>query len=538
MARPASLAGAALLGLTALAVGHHLHGVAAAQARPAFEVADVHASPVRPDGREVVMSGGGSARGGRYEIDNATLFDLIRTAYAIEIDAIVGGPTWLNVDRFDVVAKAADSTAPAALNLMLQSLLAERFGLVAREDTRSMPAWVLAKGPGEPKLKRPARADESGCRLLFEINRVSCRNVTLDAFVASLQAERATRLPVFNATGIAGAWDFDIDGVDLARARGIYEGGPMLDAVDRQLGLKLTRELRPRRVIVVDSINRVPTPNEADLETRLPPDPVEFDVAAIRPCEAVAPRGWRISPSGHVTTGCQTLRAHIERAWNLGPQQDSSNGFRDLAFGRTRVESAVRFLDSKRFDIAARAPVPIVGIAGDAKYTAMLRNLLTTRFRMVTRYESRVLDAYSLVAATPRLQRADPSGRTECTSSGLRPVTADSSAGPANGYSTTLTCRNATVGQLVDALNKTLAIFSTGRRVIDETGIQGRWDLTLTYRYLPPPAAAPGEPTDPAGASITVEQALEQRLGLKLLESRRPVPVFVIQHIEENPVEN
>ena len=190
-------------------------------------------------------------------------------------------------------------------------------------------------------------------------------------------------------------------------------------------------------------------------------------------------------------------------------------------------------LDGKRFEITAKAPVAIESL-NDPKYLAMLRNLLTDRFRLVSRYDTRMADAYSLLAATPKLKTPDPAARSGCTSSGLRP----SPGAAAPGYSLTITCQNATIGQFVEALNKTITVASTRRRVVDETGIAGTWDLMFSIRLGRPVATAPGEATDPASVSVPIEQAIEQQLGLKLKEARRPLPVFVIERIDENPTAN
>ena len=115
--------------------------VAPPQIRPEFEVADVHVSPPLGDGRAVwQMEGGGAVRGGRYEIQKATMRDLIEIAYGVEASAVFGGPNWLELDRFDMVAKPPERTPAATIKLMLQSLLADRFKLVARRDTRPAPA--------------------------------------------------------------------------------------------------------------------------------------------------------------------------------------------------------------------------------------------------------------------------------------------------------------------------------------------------------------------------------------------------------------
>src|SRR5262245_25974533 len=84
--------------------------------KPAFELADVHVSP-----RSTTTAMRVSSRAGRYEIRNATMVDLIRTAFTMDADNILGGPSWLEYDRFDVVAFVPPNTTPDTQKLMLQS---------------------------------------------------------------------------------------------------------------------------------------------------------------------------------------------------------------------------------------------------------------------------------------------------------------------------------------------------------------------------------------------------------------------------------
>src|SRR5437867_935862 len=109
--------------------------------RPTFEVADVHASP-----RSTNTNMRSVFRAGRYEVHTANMVDLIRTAYAVDAENVVGGPNWLEYDRFDVIAKAPSDTAPETLKLMLQALLADRFNLVVHKDTKPIAGFVLAMG--------------------------------------------------------------------------------------------------------------------------------------------------------------------------------------------------------------------------------------------------------------------------------------------------------------------------------------------------------------------------------------------------------
>src|SRR6185295_8426828 len=84
---------------------------------PAFEIADVHASP-----RSANPFMRSSVRPGRYELRNASMVDLIRTAYTIDADKVLGGPTWLEYDRFDVLSRIpAKTPPPETLKLMLQA---------------------------------------------------------------------------------------------------------------------------------------------------------------------------------------------------------------------------------------------------------------------------------------------------------------------------------------------------------------------------------------------------------------------------------
>src|ERR1700734_141583 len=77
----------------------------------AFEAADVHISPHRmfPDFQ------GGVLHGDRHVLRQATMVDLIATAYGLDASNVQGGPIWLETDRFDITAKAPATTPPATV---------------------------------------------------------------------------------------------------------------------------------------------------------------------------------------------------------------------------------------------------------------------------------------------------------------------------------------------------------------------------------------------------------------------------------------
>jgi uncharacterized protein (TIGR03435 family) len=143
-----------------------LHCAAFGQSEPqaSFEIADVHVSPKTLHPMKI-----GGFRDGRFELEMATMTDLIATAWGIEPDKVLGGPDWLDMDRFDVIAGAPSGTSQQALRPMLQSLLEKRFGLTVHMDQKPFAAYVLSVGSGKPKLKesdsttlpRPGRSSQS-----------------------------------------------------------------------------------------------------------------------------------------------------------------------------------------------------------------------------------------------------------------------------------------------------------------------------------------------------------------------------------------
>ena len=506
---------------------------AAPQARPQFEVADVHASPARPDGRTVGQMYGvtGNDRapwldtvvGGRYEIHNATMMELIMLAYGVEPVAVVGGPSWLTSDRdrYDIVAKPPQGkTTGASVKAMLQSLLAERFKLKVRNDTRPLSVWVLSRGTAEPKMKRAASSESSSCRIIDENEGVSCRNVTMDAFAASIRAGMLTTMPVVNSTGIEDSWDFDLKYTVTRGYFGVAENNPILDVIDKQLGLKLQLQKSPQPVLIVESVDRAPTSNVTGIE-KLLPSLEKFEVASIRPCEFVNPvnrggeTGALFSPSGVLTTGCLSLQRHIA-----------------IAFNRPgRMEGAPGWLNSRYFNISAKAPVGIRD-EEDPKYKIMLRNLLAERFKLAFHYEEQPFDVYELVADKPKLKQADPAGLTDCKVNG--------GAGFLVGVPNVMTCQNVTLSQFAESLGNVGDVYDrpgTRLPVVDATGLQGAWDLTVTYWQVPGPRANIDDVANRTG-SPNIFEAFEKQLGLKLKKARGTRKFFAIDHIEENPTEN
>ena len=177
----------------------------------------------------------------------------------------------------------------------------------------------------------------------------------------------------------------------------------------------------------------------------------------------------------------------------------------------------------------------------------MLRALLIERFKIQAHMEDRPISAYTLLAANPKLRPADPLSRTRCTE-GPGPDGKDPRiASPV--LNRLVTCQNMTMAQIGNELQHVASGYIYGP-VLDSTGIKGSWDFTLSFssadQILPAAATKPtpspdGTTTatvaDPNGA-LSLFDAVNKQLGLKLEKQRRPAPVLVIDHIEETPTEN
>ena len=96
-----------LRAFAAVALGHLLLGVAFGQSKdpaPKFEVADVHVSVRSTQGIQSTQGMRTVFRAGRYELRGASMLDLIRTAFTVDPEFVMGGPSWLEYKRFDVFA--------------------------------------------------------------------------------------------------------------------------------------------------------------------------------------------------------------------------------------------------------------------------------------------------------------------------------------------------------------------------------------------------------------------------------------------------
>jgi uncharacterized protein (TIGR03435 family) len=271
----------------ALAVGVWLAAAGAPGAQapaPAAVSFDVASVKLNKDGgpSSVRVTPGGVS------VTNNNLRNIIRNAWNITNDQIVGGPAWIDSDRFDITAKASRPFSQDEARGMLKALLAERVGLVTRNETRELPVYVLVLARKDGALGPQMRKSDLDCAALFASvsaggkmpERLPNGNLPCGISVRAAQGlvvaspasmEQLTRnlvggvgRIVVDKTGLQGYYDFTLNFAPEAPPQPGAPAGPGADttapslftAMQEQLGLKLEPGREPIQVLVIDRAER------------------------------------------------------------------------------------------------------------------------------------------------------------------------------------------------------------------------------------------------------------------------------------------
>jgi uncharacterized protein (TIGR03435 family) len=514
-------------------------GLAAAQSADtpsAFEAADIHSSaPTNP------FFSGFSTHHGRVELHGATMLDLISTAFKVDREKVFGGPPWLDTDRFEVIAKADPATTQDAARPLLRALLADRFKLATHDEDRPMPVFVLLPGK-KVALKESTGEGAPDCQrggvdgyLTF-----TCHNMTI-AGLAELLPQTAPGYfnhPVVDKTGLKGAYDFTLKWTGRG---GLGAGGDpdrppvsLFDFFDKQMGIKVEPQTQNSPAVVIDHVNQTPTPNDPDIASKLPPAPREFEVAEVRPSK----------PDTQQNANMRNGRLEVF-GWVMKSADNRAPGLINIAYSNPlngpNVVGGEKWLETERFDIIAKA-------APDTPFETlqiMLRALLEQRFKLAVHEEKQTVPVYALTApkGIGKLKPADGTGRTGCTFT------------PADG-AILYSCRNTTMAQFTEKLPQVAGPY-LDHPMVDLTEIKGAFDFDITF--APPgrvfagggrgdgqqaagagagatasPIATPAAPT----GGVTLFEAIEKQIGLKLAAQKYPMPVIVVDHMERTPTAN
>jgi uncharacterized protein (TIGR03435 family) len=240
-------------------------------------------------------SGSQSARSGKasLQIINMPMRMLIVNAYGVRPERVVGGPGWIDSDRFDVNARAPENTPDSQLSVMLRTTLAERFTLVIRSEMREQPlyALVLARsdgrlgpnlkpstdvqevrgggprsfgaGPGSPIASPQTRQFGCGVRSSSDGRGTVILGGARQLADLARSLEGIGDRVVIDRTGLAGAFDFELRFArqNLQPAAAADSDLPsVFTAVQEQLGLKLESQRGPVEFLVIESVEQ-PTPD-------------------------------------------------------------------------------------------------------------------------------------------------------------------------------------------------------------------------------------------------------------------------------------
>jgi len=225
---------------------------AAGQRSPAFEAASIHPNPSGEEGSVVNFPDTG-----RLGVTNATLKTLICAAWGVQNDQIVGGPKWLDTDRYNIEAKTAGRIRPDREQPLMQDLLIDRFRLRVHRETRELTAYALRVAKNGPLFK-PNTSGSSSIHTSHGPgkSRITVTGIPVGQF-AGMLGKQLGRI-VVDQTGLRGNYDFSLQwDPDQTADSPVASIGPSLfTALQEQMGLRLESQKTRGEVLAIDSAEK------------------------------------------------------------------------------------------------------------------------------------------------------------------------------------------------------------------------------------------------------------------------------------------
>ena len=208
----------------------------------------------------------------RIKIINSTLKFCVQVAWDVKDFQVSGAAGWMDADRYDIDAVAANPFTREESRKMLQALLADRFGVVVHSETQDKPGYILVPGRNGAKLPPPIEdpsvlfsRTSSGDRTL------KATSITMKRFAEALSTTLGAI--VVDRTGIEGQYDVSFQWTpDPANEPRVLKSGepapaaaPPADAMpgpsiftalQEKLGLRLEARKVPVEVIVIERAHR------------------------------------------------------------------------------------------------------------------------------------------------------------------------------------------------------------------------------------------------------------------------------------------
>lgn len=551
-----SLAAVPLLSLSFAVLAAQAPAPAVEKDQPAAAeplIVDVHPSPYR-----AAIYANFNFGKQRFDMRDATLLSVISEAYNREYAAILGGPTWIDFDRFDVAVKllptkpASDSGVAQNTQTMqnpldpvrpiLKRVLTERFHLTYHFEDRPLPGYVMTAAKDGTKLTEAKDPTATGNCEYAPIKvgspgqggTITCTSQSIAKFIASYAGLYPH--PVIDRTGLTKTYDFSLKlAFANLRSRELFIRA-YTEVFRQQLGLIVTAADVMQPAMVVDKVDRTPTPTPPEIAKQIPAPPdLEFEVATIKPAAESEPRSRMQFNGSQITYGSYSLQELLVSAW-------------DLRTGAMIGNKPV-WLDQVRYTMLVKLPPEVDArtvFEDRDQLTRMQQKLLIDRFQIKYHWGADTQDGWALLPGAAKMKRADPASRTTCAH-GPPPGEKDVLSAPDSPYDQEFYCRNVTMAQFAE-LAQSLAGSEVKNRVSDKTGLEGSYDFTVFYsssRMLRAAATAadaaakqPGNGAADPVSGMSLQDAIRKQLGLRLERQPQTVQALILDHIEQTPTAN
>ena len=228
--------------------------------RPRFDVASV-----KPNKNSEGVIRFAVQPGGRMVLTDIPVKQLIRAAYTLQLYQIVDAPSWTESERFDITGVTerelrdnltwSPGGTYALVQLMMQSLLADRFGFRAHFEERQGQVYALVLDDKSRAAKGLAPAKPCGTACAMQIGSGTLRAPNVELPLLAELLSQLTGRPVTDETGLAGSFEVNLRWTPESQ-EATSDAPSLFTALPEQLGLRLDARRGPIRMLVIDSVDR------------------------------------------------------------------------------------------------------------------------------------------------------------------------------------------------------------------------------------------------------------------------------------------
>lgn len=463
---------------------------------------------------------------GRFLANNATLHMLIRVAYDVIDSQVVGGPEWVNQERYDVDAKFLNGMDEAKFlslpmeersrlmdqrKTMLQALWADRFKLKIHRETQNVPVYSLIVASGGPKMAEATLGNKypngfkfqggaMGPGIWASQDQVFGQGVSMSALAQHLSQRLGQQ--VADNTGLKGNFDFTLHWKAA--------DNQVVSTVDsmEQLGLQLVPQTGPVEMIVIDRAE--PAETVAGTTTLVKPVSAQISTQTDSQSSSSAFVNVSITPKGTPAPNAPLRTRISQHNGNAEFENQSLKSLLRVAFGvdDSQISGGPDWISSNLYDMTITAGKTLHG----DEFKQEFQQLLMTRFEITFHRELRPLPVYEL--------RIGSNG-----SKLLEEAPGNNRGNHFNADNGTVTASGVRIKELVDFLQPQL-----GRPVVDKTGLKGTYDFAMTVENWQKTRKLDNG-NDPQIEALM--RAVSEQLGLELKPANDPVEVLVIDHAEQ-----